>query len=271
MTRPGFALRLCWISIIALHGEATAAHAQATPDTTAQAEARIESEPETFLLRGEVRDYLSEEPIEGAVVQVSTMGLIQTTDRNGYFEFRGVEAGEHVFVTAGFGYETNRESSAVAPNNIMLVRLNPMAIAIEGITVEVEAILAQLETRRLMTGIAVETFDEPVLRNSITVDLTGYVREHTADFRLFKDINDHICVQPRGSASPVRLVVYLDESRVPAIFLDNLTPQDIASLEVYKNIAQVRVYTHNFLERAAEVGYQPMPIHLQEQQLPCGR
>lgn len=102
-----------------------------------------------FTFRGEVRDYLTELPIPGATVQIVEVRRSAVTDRNGYFELPELLPDRYTFVTSGFGYETNREPSEVGLNAFMVVRLNPMAIPLEGIEVTVDRLIQQLEVRRL--------------------------------------------------------------------------------------------------------------------------
>ncbi|MGI9628812.1 MAG: carboxypeptidase-like regulatory domain-containing protein, partial [Longimicrobiales bacterium] len=215
------------------------------------------------------RDYVTELPISGALVQIAELGLSQTTDSNGYFEFPDLPAGEHTFITASFGYETIREPSSVGPGNIMLVHLNPMAVTIPGIRVEAERLLEQIETRRIMTGTGSTVFEEKQMSASLTPSLAGFVNERAAGLNLTTNIDDQQCVTPSAGSSPVRLRLFLDEAPVPSVFLDNLSPRDVALVEVFNRLAMIRIYTHNFVERAADAGYQPTPINLQEALRPC--
>ncbi len=225
---------------------------------------------ETFTLRGEVRDFSNEEPIPGAVVQIAGLGISQVTDANGYFEFPGFAPGEHMVVTASFGYETNRESSALALHSIILVRLKPMAIRLEGITVSVDALVTQLDTRRLMTGAsASQTWDKTTMATAPMPDLTTFLNNRTADFGLFHDSFDQLCVRSRANLRARKVTVYVDEAKVPSNFLDNLGPRDIAIMEVYKSLGQVRVYTQSFLDRASDAGYVPRPIDGNEIVIAC--
>jgi hypothetical protein len=224
-----------------------------------------------FTLRGEVRDYATETPIEGAVVQVAELGLSQITDSNGYFEFLDLPSGSHTFITASFGYETNEEQSVVGPGNIMLVRLNPMAIEIAGVTVEAERLIQQLETRRIVAATPVTVFDEAQLSGALSSNLTRVVMERapTMGQGIFTNANDQLCVRLPAASAPVRLKVFLDDAPVATAFLDNLQATDVALLEVFDRLGMVRVYTHDFMSRAAEVGYVPAPINLVDRATPC--
>lgn len=226
-------------------------------------------EASTFSLRGEVRDYVTERPIQGAVVQIAELGRSQVTDANGYFEFPEMPAGEHTFITASFGYETNQEPSAVGPGNIMLVHLNPMAVEIPGVSVEAERLLDQLETRRIMAASPATVFDQNQLAAGLPKNLTSVVVEQAPSMDLFTNENDQLCVGLPAMSQPIRLKVFLDEAPVPTAFLDNLQSTDVALLEVFDRLGMVRIYTHDFMQRAAEAGYTPTPINRTDRDTPC--
>ena len=228
-----------------------------------------DASPTLFNLRGEVRDYATELPIQGAVVQIAELALSQVTDANGYFEFAELPAGEHTFITASFGYETNEEESAVGPGNIMLVRLSPIPIEIPGVSVEAERLMAQLETRRIMTASPTTVFAEAQLAQGLPTNLTRLVAERAPPIDMFTNPNDQLCIVITPGSSPVRLKVFLDEAPVASAFLDNLQSTDVALMEVYSRLGMVRVYTYDFIQRASDVGYVPAPINLVDRTDPC--
>ena len=212
-----------------------------------------------FTFRGEVRDYLTESPIEGAIVQIAELKRSAVTDSNGYFEFPGLTPDRYTFVTGSFGYETNREASDIRYGAIMLVRLNPMAIELEGIEVRVERLLYQLEIRRVSTPTAVAAYDSTVMASSMSPNVATFV-EGRAGLDTFVSPNDQYCMRSRGRN--VRIRTYLDEVPVASAYLRNLGPRDVEMIEVYSGLAMVRVYSRQFLERAADQGFRPLPIDL---------
>jgi len=221
-----------------------------------------ESSPDTvkpFTFRGEVRDYRTESPIEGAIVQIAESRRSVVTDSNGYFEFPDLNPGRYTFITGSFGYETNREASDIGHGTIMLVRLSPMAFELEGIEVRVERLLHQLEVRRVSTPTAVTTFDSTVMASSMSLDLAGFV-EARLGVDTFVSPNDQYCMRSRGRN--VRIRTYLDEVPVASAYLRNLGPREVEMIEVYTGLAMVRVYSRQFLERAADQGFRPLPIDL---------
>lgn len=230
-------------------GTAGAAYAQDTPPEP----------PPTFTLQGEVRDYRTELPIPGASVQIAELKRLVATDHVGRFAFPELAPGRYTFVTSGFGYETNREQSAIGLNAFMVVRLNPMAITLEGIEVTVERLVRQLEVRRLSTPRASEVFETEVMERTMEADVASFVDARTS-LTLYRDQLDRLQVRFRGRQRPLR--VCLDEVAVASGFLGNIQPGELGLLEVYEGMGMVRMYTKDFLSRAANEGFSPAPIPL---------
>lgn len=212
-----------------------------------------------FTFRGEVRDYLTELPIPGATVQIVELRRSAVTDHNGYFELPEVLPDRYTFVTSGFGYETNREPSAVGLNAFMVVRLNPTAIPLEGIEVTVERLIEQLKIRRLSTPVASVVFEPETMQRTIEPDVASFVSTRTS-FTIYRDQMDRLQARLRGR--PTNLRVCLDEVAVASNFLGNLLPTELGLLEVYESLGMIRLYTNGFLSRAAREGFSPAPVNL---------
>lgn len=247
-------VRLAWLAagstVLAAPGlGAPHAHAQAPPADSVR----------SFTFRGNVVDYLTEGPIEGAIVQIAELGRSAEADANGYFEFPDLVPDSYTIVTASYGYETNREPSDIPLGAVMVVRLNPIAIEVEGIEVEVERLLRQLEIRRIATPAPSTSFDAGELEVTVDHDVVELVRERTS-LDILEDSFGLPVARFRNRTS--RLRVCLDEVPVGAGFLQNLQPQQLGLVEVFESLRMVRMYTDDFLERAAERGFQLMPINI---------
>lgn len=214
-----------------------------------------------FTFRGDVRDFVTERPIREAVVQLAEAGRSALTDRNGYFEFPGLVPGPYTVVTSAFGYETNRERSEVPHMAIMVVRLQPMAVELPGIVVRVERLVHRLEVRRLRVPVATTLFEPEALRSAAAPSIASFVRARTP-FEIIEDTNlQQLVYRFRGQIQ--RLRVCLDEVAVSSRMLDTLAPEDLARIELYESLGMVRMYTEDFLRRAADEGFAPTLINLQ--------
>lgn len=245
---------------------ATALAAFAALSPVASAQEPVASSDD-FKLVGEVRDYTTEMPIEGAVVQIADLRLSAVTDRNGYFEFPALVPGAFTFVTSSFGYETNREQSRVGPGNILLVRLNPMVFELPGVEVRAQRLMSRITTRRLSTsasGTTAFTATQMASANSPR-GIASFVTERTG-FDIYPNVNDQLCVKQRGR--PLLVQAYLDEVPVPNLILQTVHPNEVELVEVFHSLAMVRVYTKDFLEKAADKGFAPRPIDLMTER-PC--
>ena len=239
---PGILVAAMCVSV---HG----ANAQVPPADSAR----------SFNFRGNVVDFRTEGPIEGAIVHLAELGRSTETDANGYFEFQDLAPDRYTIITASFGYETNREPSDIPYGAIMVVRLNPIAIEVEGIGVEVERIVRQLEIRRNATPAPSTAFDAGELDATIDHDVVELVRERTT-LDIVEDSFGLPVARFRNRLS--RLRVCLDEVPVGAGFLQNLEPRQLGLIEVFESLRMVRMYTNDFLRRAAERGFQLQPINI---------
>lgn len=217
--------------------------------------------PQPFTFRGEVRDFINDRPIKEAIVQIAELNRSAVTDSNGYFEFSDLVPGRYTIVTGSFGYETNRESSQIPYMAIMVVRIQPLAVALPGIEVSVERLVHQLEVRRLSLPVASTTFKPEVLHATNAPDVASFIRARTPVYILEDPNLQHLVYRFRGEIR--RLRVCLDEVAVSSRFLEVMGPRDLARVELYQSLGMIRMYTRDFLDRAAEKGFSPTQIVLQ--------
>ncbi len=212
-----------------------------------------------FTFRGNVVDYRTEAPIEGAIVQLAELGRSAETDANGYFEFPDLAPDRYTIITASFGYETNREPSDIPHGAIMVVRLNPIAFEAEGVEVEIEPIVRQIESRRLATATTSTAFEAVILDRSIDLDVVEFVSDRTT-----LDVIENSFGLPvaRFRNRISRLRVCLDEVAVGSGFLQNLQPDQLGHIEVFESLRMVRMYTNEFLQQAVERGFELQPINI---------
>ena len=218
-------------------------------------------DPKPFTFRGDVRDFVNEQPIFEAIVQIAELNRSAVTDRNGYFEFPALLPGRYTIITSRFGYETNREASQIPHNAIMVVRLQPMAVVLPEIEVRVERLVHRLEVRRLGTPVGSTVFREEVLQATNSPSVAALIRARTPVYILEDPALQQLVYRFRGQIR--RLRVCLDEVAVSSRFLENMAPEDLALVELYERLGMVRMYTREFLRRAADEGFSPTQIVLQ--------
>ena len=212
-----------------------------------------------FTFRGSVVDYLTDEPIEDASVVLVEVRRLAVTDANGYFEFADLVPGRYTVATTGFGYEPNREPSDVPFGAVLVVRLNPAPLDVEALEVEIARVVRQIEMRRVATPVPSSGFDREILNRTVDNDLAEFVSERTT-LEIVEDGFGLPVARFRNRVS--RLRVCLDDLPVDSGFLQNLQPHQLGRVEVFESLRMVRMYTHNFLEEAAERGFVLQPINL---------
>lgn len=219
----------------------------------------------TFVrLIGEVRDFTNEQPISDATVKVLESGRIELTDRNGFFAFDSVPPGTWTFEVSAFGYETSVEASPVAPRSLLLVRLRPAPIQVQGLYVSV---VERLVRRRMAAPSRVFAWDRTELEPAISPDVGSFVR--TRGVAEFVSCGGELspndlpnCFMSRGR--PTRLRIFLDDiEQMDAIGTANLwahDPRDLWSVEFLPGCRELRVYTRRFMElvSAGRVRLRPM-------------
>lgn len=214
---------------------------------------------ESFTFRGNVVDYVTEEPIEDASVELVELDRSAVTDANGYFQFTDLFPGRYTIATTGFGYEPNREPSDIPFGAVLVVRLNPAPVDVAGLEVEIERVVRQIEMRRLATPVPSSGFDREILNRTVDYDLVEFISERTT-LDIVEDGFGLPVARFRNRVS--RLRVCLDEVPVGAGFLQNLQPHQLGRVEVFESARMVRLYTNNFLEQAAERGFRLWPVDL---------
>lgn len=217
--------------------------------------------PRPFTFRGNVRDFVNEHPLAEAIVQIAELKRSAVTDRNGYFEFPELLPGRYTIITARFGYQTNREASRIPHNAIMVVRLQPIAVVLPGIEVRVERLVHRLEVRRASTPVGSTVFREEALQATNSPSVAALVRARTPVYILEDPTLQQLVYRFRGQIR--RLRVCLDEVAVSSRFLETLAPDDLELVEIYERLGMVRMYTRDFLRRAADEGFSPTRIPLQ--------
>ncbi|MEQ8330102.1 MAG: carboxypeptidase-like regulatory domain-containing protein [Longimicrobiales bacterium] len=206
-------------------------------------------------LIGEVRDYTNEEPILGATVRLVELELVRITDRNGFFAFEGIPPGEWTVETRQFGYETNVEPAPIGPGSLLLVRLEPRPVELDGLYVRARSALA---ARRSAAPSRVSVWTADQLAASPAADV-GALIEHSGVAtmarcgRQFTDTDMRGCVT-RGNRV-YRIEIFIDD--LPVMDQEGTSrlwayaPADLWEVEfvIGPLCTELRIYTRLFMEQ----------------------
>lgn len=267
-------LRTHWYSLTcAIAALALAAPASAQ-SVTLSGQGRDAGSGQRVTLSGQVVDAASGQPVPAATVEVRPRRERVVTDAQGRFTLRTTR-GEHVIVADALGYGTVLTPVTLSDATVQVdVALEKDPILLQGIV----ATVSRLKSRRNSYPYAVRSLEGVQLAATGAPNMEMLVRERLGVYftecstympgRSFATERTRVpfavqgldsCVYSRGGPTPS--AVYVDEVRMPDPGVLSLyTPQEVASVEVYHNGEQIRVYTRWFMEWAARTNYRPLPL-----------
>jgi hypothetical protein len=220
---------------------------------------------ERAIVRGTVIDAISGTPLANTMVRLVEMRRGVLADSLGRFAMVDVPIGRHTIEVRQYGYEhVGGEIIVVVGLPPLDIELAPGPVALEGFTVIADrlALMNQrLQSRRDATPVSVHALDQMRLARSPARNLIEFLRDDAfvepVTCSVLGGRAGGACIWARGV--PVRPRVYIDEA--PAIGgydeLGTYGPNDLYLVEVYSSGAEIRAYTHNFMERMAQ---SPMPL-----------
>jgi hypothetical protein len=207
-------------------------------------------------LIGEVRDVATDQPVRDIAVRILELERVQITDANGFFAFDSLPVGTWTFEAAGFGYATSVEASEIRPRSLLLIRLQPTPVELEGLYVSV---MQRLVRRRLAAPSRIVAWDRAELAEAIAPDVGSFVKmSGAATFAKcggeFSDGDLPNCFVHRGV--PVRLQVFVDDLLLlPSLGTSTLwayDPRDLWSVEFLPECRELRIYTQRFMRLVEE-------------------
>ena len=209
-----------------------------------------------FDLPGQVRSTTDGSPVSGASVVLPAVQLRVLTDGAGRFVARGVCPGPLELSISHLAFGTAVLTATAARGERLDIRLEPRAVPLEGLVVEVEPVVRQLERRRMAHGWKSDAFQfTGVATEELPVSIPEYVAAR-AGHPLYACPgaigNDRNCFPYRGRRK--RVSVCLDEGPfaggVP--MLETFPPDAIGRVEFYPDDGLMKVYTREFLALSAE-------------------
>jgi hypothetical protein len=180
------------------------------------------------------------------------------TDSLGRFRFADVELGPQLIAVKQYGYEeVNLDLDLVEGGDPHRIELDPGPLALEGFTViaeNIRSMTAQMETRRKAYPGSVRAHDQARLASSSADNVREFLKLYGGLQPLPCRGGSFTvsCVYRRGSVTEPR--VYIDEARVIGglDFLAMMKPYELYAVEVFSGGAEIRAYTHWYMEKVAE-------------------
>jgi hypothetical protein len=207
-------------------------------------------------LPGRVHSAADGAAVSGASVVVPAVQLRVLTDGAGRFVVRGVCPGPLELSISHLAFGTAVLTATASRRERLDIRLEPRALPLEGLVVEVEPVVRQLERRRMAHGWKSDAFQfTGVGTEELPVSIPEYVAARAghplyACPRAIGD--DRNCFPYRGRRK--RVTVCLDEGPfaggVP--MLETFPPDAIGRVEFYPDDGLMKVYTREFLALSAE-------------------
>jgi hypothetical protein len=187
-----------------------------------------------------VLDALTLAPVPGAEVVVAALGAFRT-DGDGRLRLPSGTAGEIAAEVFSLGYVPRVAILALSRGQTVTVTLEPDPQLLDGI----EVVLDRLAYRRARTFTPVRVMDARELAGVTPSGLEATVRVMAGGIGP--------CATAAGGCDGDPAVVLLDDWRFPYRLgeLSAFDPTDLYAVEVYPRRSLVRVYTRDFVERAA--------------------
>lgn len=238
------ALTLCGLALLALPREGVLAQDHVV---------------EPFDLVGTVVDDATGRPLVGAFVSFEGSEWGSVTNERGRFHIPEVYEGPAILTVEQLGYEELSWRGELAPETgAPELRVTPKPILLEGLRVVAD----RFEFRRLAVATSSRAFDRDDLATATDWTLLDFVSRRVGSprVRCGSSAWGDECLRVRGRA--ISPTVYVDEA--PLLggldYLDMFAPHEVYRLEIFGRGGHIRVYTERFMEQAAEVRLQPIPI-----------
>lgn len=220
-------------------------------------------------LHGVVVDAQRGDPLPNAIVVLASENRGMLADSLGRFTFTNVPLGEQTLAVKQYGYaELDMVLDVAEGQEGVRVELQPGPLALEGFTVLADHLATmneRLENRRKAWGSSARLIDQERLASSgaySALDLlqtTGAVSFASCSAKglanSFQQVATRVsgdaCINRRGSVMSPK--VFIDEVPIAGGlgFLSTFRPYELYRVEVFSGGAQIRAYTHWYMERVA--------------------
>ena len=242
---------------------------------------RAVAEPRT-VLRGVVVDAVRGDPLPNTMIRLVDHRRGVLTDSLGRFAIADVRLGSEMMAVKQYGYDEIDVVVEVRENHPLLrVELQPGPVALEGFTVVADRLATmqrRMANRRNAAAVSVRTIDQEKLNRSASRDMVDFLTMNggirptdcasrgassfVSSGRGTLGWSSGSCIERRGGIMAPR--IYIDEALAIGGMdqLQMYVPYEFHTVEVYSGGAEIRAYTHNFLERMARRPMVLIPLEM---------
>lgn len=241
----------------ALWGLALAATAVAVLATNSAAQEH-ERAIQSFAVFGHVVDSESGQALVGAWVALPGTKWGSITNDEGRFRIPDVAVGRLGLTVEMLGYETLEwEGDVRSAEESLRIELSAEPILLEGL----EVMADRFRSRRNAVATNVFVYDAAALTTSSATTALEFVEHRVGAFLTqCNGRRGNTCLFTRGRT--VEPVVYLDEAPLLAglDYLESFAPWEFHMIEVYGGGRHIRLYSPEYMKRAAQGRILPIPI-----------
>lgn len=204
---------------------------------------------------GRVVDAATGRPLAGVRIHVESPDRRTVTDSTGAFTLAQLEPGLYAAMVRHMGYAERREDLiAAAGQEPVTIRLSADPVLLEALTVQVN----RFDRRRNALPFRVQTIRRREFENAFGSNARETILQRVGLVPCGGADRD--CVRVRGRNARVNLVIDERPAVAGMAELELMDPIEIYMVESYGGGAQIRVYTVDFMERAARMKMIPEPI-----------
>jgi hypothetical protein len=220
-----------------------------------------------YTVHGRVWDRAQMAPLRAALVSADEVRARAVTNASGEFTLR-LPAGTHLLRVTALGFAPGVLEVTAGPD------AQPVAIALDSDPVLLERLVVmadRFELRRKTVATPSTVLGRDELTGTSSRHMAEVVGRHTRDGppldcgqrTLHLGERGLVCTRAQNTAMRgARARVWIDEVPIsPSLeVLQNYDPRDFERVEIYDGGKQIRLYTVRFMERAARIGYEPLPL-----------
>lgn len=230
------------------------------------AAASASADAQRVTVRGRVVDAATGAPVSTAQIAVEGRREREMANPQGEFAI-SLPAGQHVILAGALGYGEASLPVTVAANGApVTISLTPDPVLLE----RIDVVSDRFENRRRAFPHSSRVLGRTELQLTASHDMAQFVGRYVhggapvdcTQMMLHAGAAGLACMQDQRMAMGGRAQVWIDEQPMfgGLAILQLYDADEFELVEIYDGGSQVRLYTTQFMERAARIGYRPMPL-----------